>query len=586
MRSKSAIGFASLLLALIPAATSAESTPSGKVIGQNDAPVVNVNAAPAMSPHIQNDPLPQGAVGTLVANLVDHAPPNGPAGQLDNTTDADGGELDPVPGLGIAITSIAGSSNSGHWYYSVDGGSNWLLLPPVSTGSSFHLTANASTRLYFRPEPLIHGLINNALFYRAWDRTSGAAGTSASTANNGGATPYSSQTVSVPVTLLQDVLAPRSPTSGTAPADATVLALGKPAGTSADDTLIATIALSPSTAVVTAPPGWTLVAREANAGGAGTGTVMAIYTRLAGASEPAQFNFVLVPPHAGAVGAIASWVGVSRIAPIEAQGAASTAAGLGHAAPSVAATVGETRLLTFHAMASAASWTPPAGMQETFDVMSQAAGPSGVSMAGAAAVLAAPGATGARTATASGNADAGVTQTLVLRPVLSNRAPQLLTERQPAMDRVTPGAPPPVGATGTLVSALVDSEFPAGQLDNVRDPDSAALTGIAITHTSGPGTWRYSLDNGATWQPLGAPSHSNALLLAADEGTRLHFQPDPGFSGTIEQALTVRAWDRSAFDNGDLVSTGLNDGVTSLSALTDTVAISVLVDALFANGFE
>ena len=59
----------------------------------------------------------------------------------------------------------------------------------------------------------------------------------------------------------------------------------------------------------------------------------------------------------------------------------------------------------------------------------------------------------------------------------------------------------------------------------------AAAAGIAITAAYvANGSWYYSLNNGTSWNPMGIPSNTLSRLLAADAGTRVYFQPSPGFS--------------------------------------------------------
>src|SRR6185436_5140731 len=77
-------------------------------------------------------------------------------------------------------------------------------------------------------------------------------------------------------------------------------------------------------------------------------------------------------------------------------------------------------IVTFHTMASAATWTVPAGMTEGFDVASQALGAAGQTIEGNYVVQATAAATGAKTATASGNADRGNGETLALKPAYTS----------------------------------------------------------------------------------------------------------------------------------------------------------------------
>jgi hypothetical protein len=129
---------------------------------------------------------------------------------------------------------------------------------------------------------------------------------------------------------------------------------------------------------------------------------------------------------------------------------------------------------------------------------------------------------------------------------------------------------------GNLVSRLVD--FPGGGgLDNVTDPDAGALLGVAVTAAdTSNGIWWYSTDNGTTWTALGTVSDSSARLLAADAGTRLYFQPNPNYSGTLSTAITFHAWDRTTGSNGGLADTTTTGGSSSFSAASDTASLTIL----------
>ncbi|MDX2232015.1 MAG: DUF4347 domain-containing protein [Leptolyngbyaceae cyanobacterium bins.349] len=133
----------------------------------------------------------------------------------------------------------------------------------------------------------------------------------------------------------------------------------------------------------------------------------------------------------------------------------------------------------------------------------------------------------------------------------------------------------PAGAVGTLVAQLADLTGGGGQ-NNILDPDNGALTGIAITAANTTnGSWFYSINNGTTWNALGSVSNTSARLLAADANTRLYFRPNAGYSGTIANGITFRAWDQTTGSNGSLVSTSTNGGSTAFSTNTDTASIRV-----------
>ena len=150
-----------------------------------------------------------------------------------------------------------------------------------------------------------------------------------------------------------------------------------------------------------------------------------------------------------------------------------------------------------------------------------------------------------------------------------NTAPVLDASKTPVLTAINEDAGAPVGAVGTLVSNLVDFAVPAGQVDNVTDPNGGALLGLAVTAADTTnGTWFYSTNNGASWNALGAVANTNARLLVADANTRLYFQPNANYNGTLASAITFRAWDRTIGANGGLADcTGtLRTGIGSLPA--------------------
>ena len=123
---------------------------------------------------------------------------------------------------------------------------------------------------------------------------------------------------------------------------------------------------------------------------------------------------------------------------------------------------------------------------------------------------------------------------------------------------------------------LVDFASPAGQVDNVTDVDSSPSLGIAVTAAdTANGSWYYSTNNGTNWNALGAVANNNARLLAADANTRLYFQPNANYNGTLASAVTFRAWDQTSGTNGNLADTSTNGGTTAFSAATDTASLVV-----------
>ena len=147
----------------------------------------------------------------------------------------------------------------------------------------------------------------------------------------------------------------------------------------------------------------------------------------------------------------------------------------------------------------------------------------------------------------------------------------------PVLAPVNEDAGAPVGAVGTLVSSLVNLNPPSGGgLDNVTDADATAVTGIALTGTNGAnGTWYFSTNNGGAWTAVSGATDGNALLLAADADTRLYFQANLNFNGTVTNAITFRAWDQSSGTAGSYVDSSTNGGSTAFSSAIDSANLTV-----------
>ena len=332
------------------------------VVGNtNDAPVLNAGATPVLTAENEDAGAPVGAVGTLVSSLVNLTPP---AGELDNVTDADSGAV-----TGIALTAT--NTTNGSWFYSLDNGSSWTAVGAVADNSALLLGADGNTRLYFQPNANFSGIVSNAITFRAWDQTSGAAGSKVDTSGGGSSSAFSTATDTANI----------------------------------------------------------------------------------------------------AVNAV-------------------------------------------------------------------------------------------------------------------NDAPVLDASKSPVIGSVGEDASAPVGiSVGNLVSGnVVNLNQAAG---NVTDPDNGALTGIAIIGTnSANGNWFYTTDNGNNWIAVGSVSNTSALLLNADVNTKLYFQPNANFNGTISDAITFRAWDRTSGTAGNKVDVSVNGSSTAFSSAFDTASFVVnpANDAPVASG--
>lgn len=125
---------------------------------------------------------------------------------------------------------------------------------------------------------------------------------------------------------------------------------------------------------------------------------------------------------------------------------------------------------------------------------------------------------------------------------------------------------------GTLVSDVIARSG----ADNVSVIKVGGKDGIAVTGVNTAcGKWQYSTDGGTTWTNVGVVSDSSALLLASNPQTRLRLLPKADFSGNVSNAVTFRAWDRSAQTNGARVDVSVNGNTRPYSSATATASIRV-----------
>ena len=161
-----------------------------------------------------------------------------------------------------------------------------------------------------------------------------------------------------------------------------------------------------------------------------------------------------------------------------------------------------------------------------------------------------------------------------------NDAPVVNTSKSPALAGINEDAPAPIGAVGTLVSALVDFASPAGQVDNITDVDTGASLGIAITATNTTnGTWFYSTDGGANWQALGTVSTSNARLLAADAQHAALLPTKPGLQRHDHRCHHVPGLGPNQRRQRRAGRHVRQRYLTAFSTATDTASILVTYDA-------
>lgn len=108
----------------------------------------------------------------------------------------------------------------------------------------------------------------------------------------------------------------------------------------------------------------------------------------------------------------------------------------------------------------------------------------------------------------------------------------------------------------------------------VTDLDNNSASGIAVTGVDNTnGTWQYSLNNGNIWTDFGTPDATTARLLAADDLSRIRFQPNPGYNG--DSTITFRAWDQTRGFNGNTIDTSNSGTSTAFSQATAAPSLTV-----------
>ncbi|PKO57197.1 MAG: hypothetical protein CVU28_00020 [Betaproteobacteria bacterium HGW-Betaproteobacteria-21] len=148
------------------------------VTAVNDAPVLTATA-PALTGLTEDD---TSGSGQTVASVVG-----------TSISDIDAGATE-----GLAITAL--SSGNGTWQF--DTGSGWTDVGTVSASSALLLRATDLIRFV----PNGENATAASFTYKAWDTTSGSAGTKASTASSGGSSAFStaSDTASISVSAVND----------------------------------------------------------------------------------------------------------------------------------------------------------------------------------------------------------------------------------------------------------------------------------------------------------------------------------------------------------------------------------------------
>jgi hypothetical protein len=141
-----------------------------------------------------------------------------------------------------------------------------------------------------------------------------------------------------------------------------------------------------------------------------------------------------------------------------------------------------------------------------------------------------------------------------------------------------------------LRSIAEDTRRPYGTpvaelLKGMTDVDANAKQGLAVTWVTGTahGSWQFTLDNGATWQPLGNVTATAARLIPSNGvHTRVRFIPKANFNGDVQ--LGFFGWDQtmgSAGGHANVSHWRLRGGSTAFSNAWEnaTLAITAVNDA-------
>jgi hypothetical protein len=154
----------------------------GSEVSKLTVTVTGLNDAPVLTP-----------TGPALASITEDQTNN--PGQTVASLGAVISDVDAGAARGIAVFSL--NSSTGTWQYSLNGGSSWLAMAPVSSAAALLLRPTDLVRFV----PDAKNGTTAAFSYNAWDQTSGDAGDKVSVSARGGTTAFSTASDTAPITV-------------------------------------------------------------------------------------------------------------------------------------------------------------------------------------------------------------------------------------------------------------------------------------------------------------------------------------------------------------------------------------------------
>ncbi|MFN6130640.1 MAG: beta strand repeat-containing protein, partial [Planctomycetota bacterium] len=151
----------------------------------------------------------------------------------------------------------------------------------------------------------------------------------------------------------------------------------------------------------------------------------------------------------------------------------------------------------------------------------------------------------------------------------TNDAPVLNASASQTMGLGLEGATNPTGVT--VASMIVDG--------SITDADGSVVEAIAITSlNTSLGTWQYSVNGGTSWLTIDANlinNTTNELALLLGPTAQLRLIPFGDVNGSVNDAITFRAWDQTSGSEGQYTVISSTGGSTPFSSASDKASITV-----------